>query len=160
MSDHSELINYLQRRTASDEEQRAAEVIADLQRQLAEANEAFKAENLLCDALTVLNKNQSNTIAVQRAALVKIADWHGAWGPYPERNEAWCAMAIMTARETVPQEAMETSSILDDRRVMMNSNPMFTISKLREEVERLERKVDYWRDKAKEKLSFVRDGKN
>ena len=36
-----------------------------------------------------------------RAALEKIADWHGAWGPYPETNKSWCAMAIVTAREAV-----------------------------------------------------------
>lgn len=39
-----------------------------------------------------------------RAALEKIADWNGAWGPYPERNEAWRAMALVTAREAVRKE--------------------------------------------------------
>ena len=38
-----------------------------------------------------------------RTALEKIADWDSAWGPYPETNKAWCAMAIVTAREAVPQ---------------------------------------------------------
>ena len=38
-----------------------------------------------------------------RAAMEKIADWYGAWGPYPETNKSWCAMAIVTAREAVPQ---------------------------------------------------------
>ena len=38
-----------------------------------------------------------------RTALVKIADWHGAWGPWPEKNEAWRAMAVVTAREAVPE---------------------------------------------------------
>lgn len=36
-----------------------------------------------------------------RQALVKIADWQGSWGPFPENNEDWCAMAVLTARETV-----------------------------------------------------------
>ena len=36
-----------------------------------------------------------------RAAMEKIADWYGAWGPYPETNKSWCAMAIVTAREAV-----------------------------------------------------------
>ena len=36
-------------------------------------------------------------------ALEKIADWDSAWGPYPETNEAWRAMAIVTAREAVPR---------------------------------------------------------
>lgn len=38
-----------------------------------------------------------------RTALEKIADWDSAWGPYPETNEAWRAMVIVTAREAVPQ---------------------------------------------------------
>lgn len=42
-------------------------------------------------------------IARLHAALVKIADWHGAWGPWPENNEAWRAMAVVTAREAVPE---------------------------------------------------------
>ena len=36
-----------------------------------------------------------------RAAMEKIADWYGSWGPYPETNKSWCAMAIVTAREAV-----------------------------------------------------------
>ena len=38
-----------------------------------------------------------------RTALEKIADWDSAWGPYPETNEAWRAMVIVTAREAVPR---------------------------------------------------------
>ena len=34
-------------------------------------------------------------------ALEKIADWDGAYGPFPERNEEWRAMAVVTARESV-----------------------------------------------------------
>ena len=47
------------------------------------------------------------TLAVERdalrTALEKIADWDSAWGPYPETNEAWRAMAVVTAREAVPR---------------------------------------------------------
>lgn len=39
-----------------------------------------------------------------RAALEKIADWYGAYGPFPEKNEMWRAMAVVTAREAVPQK--------------------------------------------------------
>jgi hypothetical protein len=40
---------------------------------------------------------------VQQAleALEKIADWHGAYGPFPENNEVWRGMAVVTARESV-----------------------------------------------------------
>jgi hypothetical protein len=34
-------------------------------------------------------------------ALEKIADWHGAYGPFPENNAAWRGMAVVTARESV-----------------------------------------------------------
>jgi len=34
-------------------------------------------------------------------ALEKIADWRGVWGPYPEGDADWRAMAIVTAREAV-----------------------------------------------------------
>ena len=34
-------------------------------------------------------------------ALEKIADWHGAYGPFPENNVAWRGMAVVTARESV-----------------------------------------------------------
>jgi hypothetical protein len=41
--------------------------------------------------------------AAQQAleAMEKIADWHGAYGPFPENNEAWRGMAVVTARESV-----------------------------------------------------------
>ncbi len=42
-------------------------------------------------------------VARLRAALEKIADWHGHWGPFPEKREDWRSMAIVTAREAVPQ---------------------------------------------------------
>jgi hypothetical protein len=34
-------------------------------------------------------------------ALEKIADWHGSYGPFPEKNSLWRGMAITTSRETV-----------------------------------------------------------
>lgn len=40
-----------------------------------------------------------------RAALAKIADWDSNWGPFPENNEAWRAMVVVTAREAVPEGA-------------------------------------------------------
>lgn len=49
-----------------------------------------------------------STITVDRAvleqaleALEEIADWHGAYGPFPENNVAWRGMAVVTARESV-----------------------------------------------------------
>ena len=41
--------------------------------------------------------------AAQQAleSLEKIADWHGAYGPFPENNVAWRGMAVVTARESV-----------------------------------------------------------
>ena len=51
--------------------------------------------------------SELNAVANERdalhTALEKIADWDSAWGPYPETNEAWRAMAIVTAREAVPR---------------------------------------------------------
>lgn len=39
-------------------------------------------------------------IEAMREALLKIADWNSAYGPYPEaNNEYWGPMAIITARE-------------------------------------------------------------
>lgn len=35
------------------------------------------------------------------AALQKIADLQGAWGPFPETNKSWAGMAIVTAREVI-----------------------------------------------------------
>ncbi len=40
-----------------------------------------------------------------RTALEKIADWDSSWGPFPENNEAWRAMVVVTAREAVPPAA-------------------------------------------------------
>ncbi len=44
-------------------------------------------------------------VAELEAAMEKIADWHGHWGPYPEKREDWRSMAIVTAREAVPLSA-------------------------------------------------------
>ena len=67
----------------------------------------------LLDRLEAAEKSDAESIAMYRkarderdalrTALEKIADWDSAWGPYPETNKAWCAMAIVTAREAVPQ---------------------------------------------------------
>lgn len=56
--------------------------------------EQYRADRLMCQA--------ADEIERLRAALEKIADWHGSWGPFPERNEAWSSMAVVTAREAVP----------------------------------------------------------
>jgi len=40
-------------------------------------------------------------IELMRSALEKIADLQGSWGPFPENNKAWCAMAVVTAREAI-----------------------------------------------------------
>lgn len=47
-------------------------------------------------------KNLVDEVERLRFALEKIADWNGAWGAFPEKNEAWRSMAIITAREAVP----------------------------------------------------------
>ena len=38
-----------------------------------------------------------------RKGLEKIADLDGNWGPFPETNKHWCAMAVVTARETLKE---------------------------------------------------------
>ena len=55
-------------------------------------NNAFIDLNLDCDKLKA-------ELARAREALIKIADWNGAWGTFPETNPQWAAMAVMTARE-------------------------------------------------------------
>lgn len=40
-----------------------------------------------------------------REAMRKIADWHGAYGPFPETNNEWRAMVVVTAREALSQDA-------------------------------------------------------
>ena len=53
------------------------------------------------DSLGVILTAVVNERDELRATMEKIADWYGAWGPYPETNKSWCAMAIVTAREAV-----------------------------------------------------------
>lgn len=48
-----------------------------------------------------LHEQAAAEIERLQSALEKIADWHGAWGAFPETNEQWRAMAIVTAREAV-----------------------------------------------------------
>ena len=77
----------------------------------AAANPATISE--LLDRLEAAEKSDAESLAMYRKArderdalrkaLEKIADWNSAWGPYPETNAAWRAMAIVTAREAVPR---------------------------------------------------------
>lgn len=50
-----------------------------------------------------LSQEAADEIERLRAALEKIADWDSLWGPFPERNEYWRAMVVVTAREAVPR---------------------------------------------------------
>lgn len=58
-----------------------------------------KIIDALGSALNAVEKERDTLHTV----LEKIADWDSAWGPYPETNEAWRAMVIVTAREAVPR---------------------------------------------------------
>ena len=58
------------------------------------------AEKSDAESIAMYRKARDERDAL-RAAMEKIADWYGAWGPYPETNKSWCAMAIVTAREAV-----------------------------------------------------------
>ena len=80
--------------TAEDDEVACWDANARL---IAAANPAGISE--LLDRLEAAEKERD----ALRTALEKIADWDSAWGQYPETNKAWCAMAIVTAREAVPQ---------------------------------------------------------
>ena len=57
-----------------------------------------------CQGVSEDMAEAANEIERLRRALRKIADWHGDWGPFPETNNAWRAMAVVTAREAVPAE--------------------------------------------------------
>lgn len=48
-------------------------------------------------------KAAENQIEQLREALEKIADLDGNWGPFPETNEHWRAMAVVTAREALEE---------------------------------------------------------
>ena len=69
--------------------------------------EAAEKENALKERVIDALGSELNAVAKERdelrTALEKIADWDSAWGPYPETNEAWRAMVIVTAREAVPR---------------------------------------------------------
>ena len=52
-----------------------------------------------CDALFAEVDRLKIENAKHIGALLAIADWRSAWGPIPEKNENWRAMAIVTARE-------------------------------------------------------------
>lgn len=72
-------------------------------RELAEEGAAIHSdpqpEREVCDGLLWA----LDEIERLRAALAKIADWDSNWGPFPENNEAWRAMVVVTAREAVPE---------------------------------------------------------
>ena len=57
-----------------------------------------------CQGVSEDMAEAANEIERLRRALRKIADWHGDWGPFPETNNAWRAMVVVTAREAVPAE--------------------------------------------------------
>lgn len=61
----------------------------------------------LADRLALALNTSNHERDALRTALEKIADWDSAWGPYPETNEAWRAMVIVTAREAVPRRGEE-----------------------------------------------------
>ena len=67
----------------------------------AAAGIALQAETLQAERDELLAR--IDKLNVQNSAMLKalfaIADWNSAWGPFPEKNEHWRAMAIVTARE-------------------------------------------------------------
>lgn len=70
-----------------------------LKYEMPEPDDALRAE---VDRLKVDN-------AKYIKALLAIADWDGVWGPFPERNERWRGMAVVTAREAVKSFKHEES---------------------------------------------------
>ena len=77
-------------------------------RALSDRLEAAEKGVALLERLVDARGSSLNAVANERdalrTALEKIADWDSAWGPFPETNEAWRAMAIVTAREAVPRQ--------------------------------------------------------
>ncbi len=69
----------------------------------ADLNDAHRRQIVLADEVKRL-----------RTALAKIADWDSNWGPFPENNEAWRAMVVVTAREAVPE--LGPNAVLTGRR--------------------------------------------
>ena len=81
----------------------AADEIERLRASLEAAEKDVTLKERVIDALGSELNAVANERDALRTALEKIADWDSAWGPYPETNEAWRAMAIVTAREAVPR---------------------------------------------------------
>lgn len=57
-----------------------------------------------CQGVSEDMTEAANEIERLRGALRKIADWRGDFGPFPETNNAWRAMVVVTAREAVTAE--------------------------------------------------------
>ena len=74
---------------------------AALMAKLEAAEKDIALKERVIDSLGVILTAVVNERDELRATMEKIADWYGAWGPYPETNKSWCAMAIVTAREAV-----------------------------------------------------------
>lgn len=77
------------------------EEVAELLDRLEAAEKDIALKERVIDSLGVILTAVVNERDELRATMEKIADWYGAWGPYPETNKSWCAMAIVTAREAV-----------------------------------------------------------
>jgi hypothetical protein len=54
-------------------------------------------------------KARNEEVSQLQDALLKIADWENQYGPYPETNEDWGAMAIVTARKLTKENNDETN---------------------------------------------------
>ena len=78
--------------------QKMADCVKAEQRQEKDATAYWDARESMAERIETLHSENERL----RSALQKIADWGGAWGPYPETNEAWCSMAVVTARHAVP----------------------------------------------------------
>lgn len=76
-------------------------VLTELLGRLEAAEKDIALKERVIDSLGSELNAAANERDVLRAAMEKIADWYGSWGPYPETNKSWCAMAIVTAREAV-----------------------------------------------------------
>lgn len=78
----------------------------DVAQQLVQAELGKRKLDAECDELYAKVEAMEREREALHSALEKIADWYGVYGPYPETNEAWRAMAVVTAREIVPQEGI------------------------------------------------------
>ena len=100
-----DIVNGLRR--IAEEGYRFAGDAADEIERLRASLEAAEKDVTLKERVIDAPGSELNAVANERdalrTALEKIADWDSAWGPYPETNEAWRAMAIVTAREAVPR---------------------------------------------------------